>query len=91
MAAWFMLTMERLRALHAGACDDDMRVVMRRDEPLNLAIRTRVYRDALREPGYELQHLTVRSARELRLLARQLEWFANEAERPCEPFEEYDS
>ena len=90
MAKRFMLTLLEMQNLGFSACEDDMCIVWRDIGDLNIAIRTRVYPDALRPAGFELVCLTACGTRELRLLAAQLEWYANEVERQYPGVEEYD-
>ena len=75
MSARLGLTMERLRGLHVGACDSDARVLMKKDDETNLSIKT--------QSG--TFNLSISGTRELRLLAKQLEWFANYLDRKNGP------
>lgn len=90
MARRFMLAIDELRRLEPSACGDDMRLVWRAADATNLSVRVRVHGDALRPSGFDLVNLTVCGPRELRLLARQLEWYADRIERTDTALEEYD-
>lgn len=63
------LSMRRLRDLHPAACDTDARVLLAPD--CSLSVKT----------SHGTFPLRVCGTRELRLLAKQLEWFADHLDR----------
>ena len=82
MAKRLALSIAKLRDLHPAACESDMRVLMKEGDSFNLSIDMRGERVQLNYCG----------TRELRLLAKQIEWFADylDAIDQPEPLEEFD-
>jgi len=81
MARRFALTLVQLRKLHPAACESDARVLIKDGDEWNMSIKTQ----------HGAQPLYVSGTRELRLLAKQLEWFADYFDRDTEDaFEEMD-
>ena len=75
MAKRLTLSIAKLRELQPAACESDMRVLMKDGDAFNLSINQR---------GEHIQ-LAHCGTRDLRLLARQLEWFADYLDAISQP------